>query len=119
MHKFSSVQLYLSRVIQTGQQGSEADGSDEKGPSVEDESGMGSGFVTNRSEATDFEEGEPREKRSVEDASGEDASGEDASGEDASGEDASGEDASGEEASGEDGSSSESGMSSFFYTNLL
>ena len=114
MHKFSSVHLYLSRVIQTGQQGSEADGSDEQGPSVEDESGMGSGSVTNPSEVTDFEEGEPREKRFIEDRSVEGGSGEDGSGEDGSGEDASG-----EEASGEHGSSSESGMSSFFYTNLL
>ena len=43
MYKFSSVQLYLSRVIQTGQLGPGADGSDEEEfPSIEDQSGMGS-----------------------------------------------------------------------------
>ena len=43
MYKFSSVQLYLFRVIQTGQLGPGADGSDEEEfPSIEDQSGMGS-----------------------------------------------------------------------------
>ena len=45
MYKFSSVQLYLSRVIQTGQLGPGADGSDEEFPSIEDQSGMGSVFA--------------------------------------------------------------------------
>ena len=104
VYKFSSVQLYLSRVIQTGQPGSGADGSGEQGPSVEDESGMGSGSGTNTSGETD---------------SGEDESREDPSGEEESGEDESGEDGPGVDGSGVDGSSSGEGMSSFFLTNLL
>ena len=105
MYKFSSVQLYLSRVIQTGQQESGADGSDEvEFPSIEDESGMGSGPRAIDSGATDSQGVKSREG---------------AFGEDASGEDASGEDASGEDASGQEGSGSGEGMSSLFFTNLL
>ena len=100
MYKFSSVQLYLSRVIQTGQQESGADGSDEvEFPSIEDESGMGSGPRAIDSGATDSQEVKSREG--------------------AFGEDASGEDASGEDASGQEGSGSGEGMSSLFFTNLL
>ena len=99
VYKLSSVQLYLSRVIQTGQPGSGADGSGEQAASVEDESGMGSGSGTNPSGATDSGEAESRG--------------------DASGEDESGEDGSGVHGSGVDGSSSGEGMSSFFLINLL
>ena len=95
MYKFSSVQLYLSRVIQTGQQESGADGSDEvEFPSIEDESGMGSGPRAIDSGATDSQEVKSREG-------------------------AFGEDASGEDASGQEGSGSGEGMSSLFFTNLL
>ena len=99
VYKFSSVHLYLSRVIQTGQPGSGADGSGEQAPSVEDESGMESGSGANPSGATDSGEDEPRVDEFVEAASGEDESGEVESG---------------VGASGVEGSSSGEGMSSFF-----
>ena len=89
MYKFSSVHLYLSHVIQTGQLGPGADGSDEEEfPSIEDQSGMGS-----VSEPSPFGAiySRRRRRRSLEE----------------------------EDVSRVDGSSSGAGMSSFFFTNLL
>ena len=65
MYKFSSVHLYLSQVIQTGQLGPGADGSDEEEfPSIEDQSGMGSvsepspfGAIYSRRRRRDVEDG--------------------------------------------------------------
>ena len=90
MYKFSRIQLYLSRVIQTGQLGPGADGSDEEEfPSIEDQSGMRS-----LSEPSPFAAIHSRRRRDSDAKSEVDGS-------------------------REDGSSSRAGMSSFFFTNLL
>ena len=62
----------MSRVIQTGQPASGADGSGKE--FVEDESGMGSGSGTNPSGATDSGEVESGGDESGEDESGENGS---------------------------------------------